>query len=504
MMNAITPKMKFKTWVLILATMSFMAPTALGARQITDQAVSDAVEDQLIEDSAIRSNSLDIRTQDGIVTMTGQVDNLLTKDRAERIARTVKGVRGVIDRVRVQPSGTIRDQELRRNVNNALLMDPAAESFEIDVKAQNGKVSLDGTVDSWQEKELAATVAKGVKGVRKLDNEIKIDPRLERSDHEIKTEIEKALEWNALVDHALIDVDVNDGTVTLSGTVGSAAEKHEARIDAWVAGVMKMNDENLEVERWARDDDFRRDKYETKPDTEIRQAVKDAFLYDPRVFSFNPRVEVENGYVTLRGKVDNLKAKRAAAEDARNVVGVFGVKNRLKVRPDEIRSTEQIESDIRTALIRDPLVERFEITTDVLNGTAYLYGTVDTYFEKSQADDVASRIRGVQEVENNLVVENELMPYTYDPYVDDTYVYDYDWYTYQPGYTFKRDIDINRDIRDELWWSPFVDSDEVEVTVDDGVAILTGTVDSLSEYYSAQENALEGGATWVRNELEIQ
>jgi osmotically-inducible protein OsmY len=44
-----------------------------------------------------------------------------------------------------------------------------------------------------------------------------------------------------------------------------------------------------------------------------------------------------------------------------------------------------------------------------------------------------------------------------------------------------------------LWWSPFVDSDDVNVTVDDGVVTLTGAVDSWSEYNAAANNAYEGG-----------
>jgi osmotically-inducible protein OsmY len=60
------------------------------------------------------------------------------------------------------------------------------------------------------------------------------------------------------------------------------------------------------------------------------------------------------------------------------------------------------------------------------------------------------------------------------------------------------------DIREELWWSPYVDADDVTVTVDDGEAILTGKVDSWSEYSAVNENAYEAGAVAVDNELKVE
>ena len=63
------------------------------------------------------------------------------------------------------------------------------------------------------------------------------------------------------------------------------------------------------------------------------------------------------------------------------------------------------------------------------------------------------------------------------------------------------DAEIKEEINDELFWSPFVDADDVTVTVDQGTATLSGVVDSRSEYLSAEENAYEGGAVFVDNDL---
>lgn len=495
------------TGLLVLMVVSLTAvPAAAAPRQLTDTSISDVVEDELLMDTAVPSHLINVVTVDGVVTLSGSVDNILAKERAARIAQTVKGVRSVVNKIIVDPSILRTDSQILDDVQEALLMDPATEAYEIKVAVDDNVVTLSGTVDSWQEKVLCEKVTKGVKGVKDLKSDITVVWPEKRRESEIKADVEKTLAWDLYVDHALIDVDVEGDKVILSGTVGSAAEKSQAYCDAFVNGVAMVDTSELKVKKWARDDDLRGKKYIKKSDEEITAAVKDALFYDPRVSSFDitPEVAEDGATVILRGRVDNLKAKRAAAQDARNTVGVRNVENRIKVRPAVLSSDERIELGVESALLRDPYVEKYEIAVDVINGVANLYGTVDTFFEKSKADEVASRVDGVIVVDNNLVVEKDYDLYTYDPYVDRWYYYDDYWYDYEPYYPAKTDSEIKADIQDELWWSPFVDSDDIKTTVEDGVATLTGTVDSLSEYNAAENNAYEGGALYVDNDLTIQ
>jgi osmotically-inducible protein OsmY len=304
-------------------------------------------------------------------------------------------------------------------VESELFMDKTVPSNRIDVITIDGIVSLTGSVDNILAKERAVRIARIVKGVRAVVNETKIDPPVLRTD------------W------------------------------------------------------------------------EIREDVVDALLFDPRVSAFKvtPEVAYNETAVILRGTVDNLKAKRTAAQDARNTVGVWEVDNRIKVRPAGPLSDEKVEEKIRGAFLRDPYVESSEIMVDVVNGVANLYGTVDSYFEKLQADDVASRINGVILVDNNLVVQGDDGQHLYDPYVDESYPEA--WHYKRPRFPAKSDRQIEKDIESELWWSPTVDSEDVTVKVDEGVVTMTGTVDLWSEYNAAANNAYEGGAVYVDNDLSI-
>jgi osmotically-inducible protein OsmY len=358
--------------------------------------------------------------------------------------------------------------------------------FDIDVNVRDGAVTLSGMVDSWQEEQLCVLVAKGVIGVKAVKSDIKVSQKARRPDDEIQADIERAIAYDVWIDHDLIQVKVLRGHVFLSGTVGSLVEKTRAFRAAWVAGVISVEDKDLVVD-WSKLDKMRRraGDYPMKSSKEVKQALKDAFAYDPRISRFDLGIEVDNGSVTLTGKVDNLKAKRVAEQDARNTRGVWSVENHIRVRPGMGPNTSpmpDVDAEIarraRVALLRDPHLYQHEISVSVRNRVARLSGKVDSAFEKSLADDVVSRVKGVTMVMNNLTVNHSWTP--------------------------REDWVIRKDIESELWWSPFVDADDVSVTVSDGVATLVGVVDTLRDRRVATENAYEGGARHVRNELKVR
>lgn len=461
-----------------LAMVFFCVPAFAGEikQDIPDADITLAVEQELLEDGEVAAHRVDTVTHEGVVTLSGSVDNLLAKRRAIDLAEAIKGVRGVVDKIELN-TPDVGDPELRTDVQGALYYDPATESYEVDVEADDGTITLTGAVESFQEKELAEEIAAGVKGVQAVDNQIEIDYAAERTDDEIRDDVVGRLANSIWIESGLVDVSVNEGNVKLTGTVGSEAEKTRAKQAAWVAGTESVDAGELEVEWWLRDEMKREDRFLDPSDDQIAEAIRDTFLYDPRVKSFKPDVDVENGVVTLTGTVSNLQAKQAAKRDARHVPGVLMVNNHLRVRPDEQPSDQDIQDNAAQALMRDPYVYRFDITLSVVNGHAYLYGTVDSQFEKEHAGEIVSSARGVADVSNYLRVSEE--------------------------WTYADDWEIEQKIQDQLWWSPFVDAEDIEVTVSDGIATLTGEVDSWYERDVARENAYDGGADSVILELDV-
>ncbi|MGC9324685.1 MAG: BON domain-containing protein [Desulfomonilia bacterium] len=469
------------TGLLVVGLLMLGAPGAGDAREITDFDITIAVQREFVNDPGVMSHQIDVKTEDGVAVLSGIVDNIRAKDRATLVAESIRGVRSVVNRITVSPPEKVKDSEIQENVKRILLYDPATDSYDIKVKVDDGVVTLTGNVDSWQERKLAGTVAKGVSGVVGLNSDILVTYETDRLDEDIENEIEARLDWDVLVDARFIKVDVDDGKVMLKGRVGSAREKTHAMTLSWVADVSSVNTDAVDID-WAMRDEMKRDTAVIKTDEEIRTAILDAFRYDPRVYSFNPDVKVSGGIVTLTGTVSNLMAKNAAEQDAENTAGVWRVKNYLRVRPTLSwmdNDDEQIQRTIRNRFVFDPVVDSNEIGVKVLNGKAYLTGMVDTTFEKMEAEDIASSVKGVIVVQNNI----DVRPYAVNE---------------------KSDWEIRQDINDELWWSPFVDANEVTVTVNDGVVTLTGTVDSWSEYRAAVKNAYDGGAESVINELKVE
>lgn len=446
------------------------------ARDLLDFDITSAINTAMWDDDAVSADDIDVTTREGIVTLEGMVDNILAKERAEAITEAIIGVRAIVNLIDVFPAIPRTDEDLAQAVENAWIADPAVHTWKLEAAARDGLVTLTGTAGSHAQRDLAETIAKGVRGVTGIRNEIDVDYDVVRTDAEIRKEIEARLENDVRVDDALIDTAVENGIVRLSGAVGSLQEKTQAARNAWVAGVVSVDTEELDV-RWLERDEMRRTRMVvTRTDDEIADAVETALDYDPRVSPFDVDVEVSDGTVTLSGVVDNLAAKRAAEQDARNTMGVWRVRNHLNVRP-EVPEDEELEEWVAAALLENPLVDRFDITVDAYRGWVYLSGHVNTSFEKNRAERIAERTRGVVGVVNNLE-------------------FDYEW-------EWAPDWEIRSDVRDRLQWNAFVDARYVSVSVNNGDVTLSGTVNSWTERDEAERSAYQGGARSVINELDV-
>lgn len=469
---------------------------------LKDSDISGALKTALARDPGIDEQDIDVKVTNGIAELTGSVDDMLSKRRAFLLAETVRGVRSVSDRVKVEVKER-PDAEIQRDVKHALLMNAATDSFEIEPRSEGGVVTLTGRVQSFQERQLAERMAEGVRGVREVKNAITIDFGRPRVDAEIARDIESAFRWDRLLDAGEIRVEVKGGKAILSGRVGSAAERRRAYHTAWVNGVTDVDHSALKVDAAASRNELRTSKDMTRPDAEIVRAIEDAAVLDPRVETDGLDVKVTGGVATLTGDVPSVQAKMAAESLARNTVGVSSVKNELAVVPQKPVGDAAITDALRTALLYDPFTQSYQIGVKVNDGTVTLTGTVDNAFERAQATHVAAGINGVKRVDNRLDVEEPDVSYVYSFYLEPYAPLVDTWY-YVPVRPARPDAEVMREIQEELTWSPFVDGDEVNVNVVSGKATLTGTVDSHAEREAATENAFEGGALVVDNRLEVK
>jgi len=447
---------------------------------MTDQSIRKAVEGALLIDEGVPAHLIDVELDMGIVSLTGIVPHLRAKERATLVAETIKGVQSIVNRITVAPPSDRSDKDLKGDILEAFQEDPVTDSLDITVTIHKGVVVLDGTVPSLAARALAREITAGVWGVEEVKNDLTVNLGSRRDDKDIKDEISSLLENNVWINENPIQVYVQEGQVTLKGVVGSLAEKRRVRRLAMVKGVSTVNDKLLFIKKWAQGEVRRTVKRVHKTDKEIKDILTTAFLVDPRMSLGRLTVEVQDGVVTLQGIAPHFKIKKEAEKVAKHTRGVLWVKNFIKVRPEAVlraENNERIERKVNKALSQNVYVNSRNIVTSVVNGKVVLGGIAHSHFEKEEAERSISALSGVLEIENQIIVKDL--------------------------WKWKPDKIIQKDINDEFWWSPFIDSEEINVQVQNGTVTLQGAVDSWWEQEMAVRNAYEGGARHVENRLTI-
>ncbi len=215
-----------------------------------------------------------------------------------------------------------------------------------------------------------------------------------KGDIALKHDVQEELEWDPAVQDDRFAVRVKDGVVTLSGNVGTFADKAAAE-DAVrrVAGVTALV---LHV-------DVRVPPDMRRPDEEIAQAICNALHWNTSVPEGAVTVTVDDGAVTLRGEVDQDFQRRAALDTVRRVRGVRSVANALTLR-GAVGPTD-LSARITKALERQAVVDAARVHVSVVDGTVTLTGALRNLNECRAAREAAWDAPGVRAVIDHLWVK---------------------------------------------------------------------------------------------------
>ncbi len=219
-----------------------------------------------------------------------------------------------------------------------------------------------------------------------------MDTRALKTDAQIRRDTLDELERHWRFKPAEIGVEVDNGVVTLTGTVTSYAKLLAAAdVASSIAGVRGVANELV----------VRVPGLGVPRDADIAASVATALRIDPDVSDEEIEIIVRDGIVTLKGAVGYWYQRNAGEEAARRISGVVSVKNAIHVVPPA-RSDAELKDEIRKSLHRRVPLAVDRIAVEVSEGIVTLRGNVEFYSDRVQAEKSAWMTEGVRNVINSL------------------------------------------------------------------------------------------------------
>jgi osmotically-inducible protein OsmY len=226
---------------------------------------------------------------------------------------------------------------LASSANDRKIEDAAKASYNyrtvledhVKVKANDGVVTLTGTVQDNDEKSLAADTVENLPGVTSVKNEIKVESKYpEHSDSWIAFKVRSTLLVKANVSATNTKVAVQDGVVTLSGTANNAAQKELTEVYAKDIDNVKSVKNDIVVV----DSPPAQTIGEKIDDASITSQVKYTLLSHKATSALKTKVTTTDGVVTVTGVASSDAEKSLVSKLAQDVRGTLSVTNNMTVK----------------------------------------------------------------------------------------------------------------------------------------------------------------------------
>jgi osmotically-inducible protein OsmY len=205
--------------------------------------------------------------------------------------------------------------------------------------------------------------------------------------------VRRELDWDPKVNADSLGVTARDGSIMLTGSVSSNAEKLAA---------IKAAERVYGVRTVAAEMTVELPVASVVPDANIAESISWQ-LHSNTAVPDTVKADVDNGFVTLRGTVEWSYQRDAAERPINFVRGISGVTNLITVEP-RLQPTDDLNDRVHEAISRMADLDARSIRVEVSGGSVHLEGSVHSLSERRIAEHAAASAPGVREVNNELVV----------------------------------------------------------------------------------------------------
>jgi len=216
------------------------------------------------------------------------------------------------------------NEELQKDVQDAIKWEPLLHAAEIGVTAKNGVITLTGVVDSYAKKIEAEKAAKSVSGVKAIAETIEINfgSWYKKNDTELANDVLDTFKWSWKVPGNQIKVKVENGWVTLEGEVNWNFQSEAAKISIENLSGVKGVENNIIIKP---------DHVDPIEQKDIENAIERNWSMGDHQIN----VQVSGNSVTLTGKINSLFQKEEAERIVWKTPGVNAIDNQLVMGYDD-------------------------------------------------------------------------------------------------------------------------------------------------------------------------
>lgn len=230
----------------------------------SDKEIKENIKRQIARDARVNEKEVEVEVKDGIVALSGTVPSRISFTAAADNAWIIPGVRDVNNELVIRyfaEEQVPEDKDIQAVLENIFEWSDNVDATRVDVSVESGVVTLEGSVDSLWQKKYAEDTAWHTRGVVDVVNELAVVPTEDMVDEAVAQEIIEAVKLTGFIDVDTINIEVNNGEVTLSGNVNSwRAMRIAYATTFFTTGVTKVNN-NLNI-TYARQKEYQPERVE--------------------------------------------------------------------------------------------------------------------------------------------------------------------------------------------------------------------------------------------------